>query len=139
MKSYYTAAVAATIGIAAGAGAVTVLNAQATPKGYVVTEVETTGDAEVFRRDYLDYVKATVDTFGGRYIVRGGHLVSIEGEPVHGRIIISVFDSAAGGPVAEPPRQPPSGPISSCEWGSVSLLGWLRAARSLVFGPANRK
>ena len=74
-------------------GAVTALNAQATAKAYIVTEVDVTGDMDVFLKDYAAHVQATVDRFGGRYLVRGGRNLGIEGEPPKKRIVISVFDS----------------------------------------------
>jgi uncharacterized protein (DUF1330 family) len=52
-----------------------------------------TGDMDVFQRDYAEHVQATVDRFGGRYLVRGGRNVGVEGDPPKGRIVISVFDS----------------------------------------------
>jgi len=93
MNNYYTVALAAVAGIAVGAGAVTALKAQSTPKGYVVTELDVTGNMETFQKDYGAHVQATVDPFGGRYLVRGGRSVGIEGEPPRSRVVISVFDS----------------------------------------------
>ena len=52
-----------------------------------------TGNMDVFLKDYAAHVQATVDPFGGRYLVRGGRNVGVEGEPPKGRIVISVFDS----------------------------------------------
>jgi uncharacterized protein (DUF1330 family) len=92
MHMYYAVMVAAIVGIAIGAG-VTGLMAQSTPKAFIVTEVDVTGNMEVFQRDYAAHVQATVDPFGGRYLVRGGRNIGIEGEPPKGRIVISVFDS----------------------------------------------
>jgi uncharacterized protein (DUF1330 family) len=63
------------------------------PKAYVVTEVEVTGSMEVFQRDYAAHVQATVEPYGGRYLVRGGRSVGTEGEAPEGRIVISVFPS----------------------------------------------
>jgi uncharacterized protein (DUF1330 family) len=62
-------------------------------KAYVVTEVDVTGSMEVFQRDYAAHVQATVEPYGGRYLVRGGRSVGTEGEPPKGRIVISVFPS----------------------------------------------
>ncbi len=62
-------------------------------EAYIVTEVDVTGDMDVFQRDYAAHVQATVDRFGGRYLVRGGRNVGVEGDPPKGRIVISVFDS----------------------------------------------
>jgi uncharacterized protein (DUF1330 family) len=89
---YYAVMIAAIIGIAVGAG-VTGLKAQPAPKAYIITEVDVTGNMDVFLRDYAAHVQATVEPFGGHYLVRGGRNVGIEGEPPKGRIVISVFDS----------------------------------------------
>jgi uncharacterized protein (DUF1330 family) len=89
---YYAVMIAAIVGIAIGAS-VTGLKASSTPKAYIITEVDVTGNMDVFLRDYAAHVQATVEPFGGRYLVRGGRNVGIEGEPPKGRIVISVFDS----------------------------------------------
>jgi uncharacterized protein (DUF1330 family) len=93
MHIYYAVMIAAVVGAAVGAGAITALTAQTTPKAYIVTEVDVTGNMDVFLKDYAAHVQATVDPFGGRYLVRGGRNVGIEGAPPKGRIVISVFDS----------------------------------------------
>jgi uncharacterized protein (DUF1330 family) len=85
------ASVAAIFG--AAAGAVAAGRKPGSPKAYIVTEVDVTGDATVFQRDYAQYVQATVEPFGGHYLVRGGRSIGVEGEPPKGRIVISVFDS----------------------------------------------
>jgi uncharacterized protein (DUF1330 family) len=92
MHVYYAVVFAAVAGIALGA-VVTGMMANTTPKAYIVTEVDVTGDMEVFLRDYAAHVQATVDPFGGRYLVRGGKTLSVEGDPPKGRIVISEFDS----------------------------------------------
>jgi uncharacterized protein (DUF1330 family) len=93
MEMYYAVMIAAVVGVAIGAGAVVGAKAQGTPKAYIVTEVDVTGDMDVFLKDYAAHVQATVDRFGGRYLVRGGRNLGIEGEPPKKRIVISVFDS----------------------------------------------
>ena len=93
MHIYYAVMIAAVVGAAVGAGAITALTAQTTPKAYIVTEVDVTGNMDVFLKDYAAHVQATVDPFGGRYLVRGGRNAGIEGDPPKGRIVISVFDS----------------------------------------------
>jgi uncharacterized protein (DUF1330 family) len=92
MHVYYAVVFAAVAGIALGA-VVTGMMANTTAKAYIVTEVDVTGDMEVFLRDYAAHVQATVDPFGGKYLVRGGKTVSVEGDPPKGRIVISEFDS----------------------------------------------
>ena len=92
IETYYAAALAAIFGAAVGAAAST-RKAPGTPKAYIVTEVEVTGDLATFQRDYAAHVQATVEPFGGRYLVRGGRCVGVEGEPPKPRIVISAFDS----------------------------------------------
>lgn len=87
------AAGAAIFGTAVGAAAAAGRQTPATPKAYVVTEVDVTGDKEAFQRDYAAHAAATTVPFGGRYLARGGRTVSLEGEPPKGRIVISVFNS----------------------------------------------
>jgi uncharacterized protein (DUF1330 family) len=58
-----------------------------------VSEVDVTGNAEAFQRDYAAHAAATTVPFGGHYLARGGRTVSLEGDPPKGRIVISVFDS----------------------------------------------
>ena len=93
MKIHLAVVIAAACGIAAGAGAVTVLQAQSTPKAYIVTELDVTGNMDVFQKDYGAHVQATLEPYGGRYIVRAGRSVSVEGEPPRSRVVIAVFDS----------------------------------------------
>ncbi len=59
MHVYYAVVIAAVAGIALGA-VVTGMMANTTPKAYIVTEVDVTGDMEVFLRDYAAHVQATV-------------------------------------------------------------------------------
>jgi uncharacterized protein (DUF1330 family) len=91
IETYYAAALAAIFGAAMGAAAVA--RRTTTPKAYIVTEVDVTGDMATFQRDYAAHAQATIEPFGGRYLVRGGRCVGIEGEPPKPRIVISVFDS----------------------------------------------
>ncbi len=85
-------AVAAILGAAAGAAAASAVRGR-TPKAYIVTEVDVTGDMAVFQRDYAAHAQSTIEPFGGRYLVRGGRNLGTEGDPPKGRIVISVFDS----------------------------------------------
>jgi uncharacterized protein (DUF1330 family) len=93
IETYYVAALAAIFGAAVGAGAVAGRRTARSPKAYVVTEVDLTGDMAAFQRDYAAQAQATIEPFGGRYLVRGGRVAGIEGEPPKPRIVISVFDS----------------------------------------------
>ena len=93
IETYFVTVAAAIFGAAVGAAAAAGRQTPGTPKAYVVTEVDVTGDAEAFQRDYAAHAAATVVPFGGRYLARGGRTVSLEGDPPKGRIVISVFDS----------------------------------------------
>lgn len=87
------AAGALMLGAAVGAAAMAGRGSPSTPKAYIITEVDVTGDAEAFQRDYAAHAAATTVPFGGRYLARGGRTVTLEGDPPKGRIVISVFDS----------------------------------------------
>jgi uncharacterized protein (DUF1330 family) len=93
MFTSYAVAAAAILGAAAGAAAARGLQRPGTPKAYIVTEVDVTGDTAAFQRDYAAHAQATVEPFGGRYLVRGGRTIGLEGEPPKGRVVISMFDS----------------------------------------------
>jgi uncharacterized protein (DUF1330 family) len=93
IETYYAVALAAIFG--AAAGAVAARKTPGTPKAYIVTEVDITGDVAVFHRDYAAHAQSTIEPFGGRYLVRGGRNIGVEGEPPKPRIVISVFDSFA--------------------------------------------
>ena len=89
----YALAAAAILGAAAGAAAARGLQGKSTPKAYIVTEVEITGDREAYQRDYAAHAQATVEPFGGHYLARGGRVLGTEGEPPKARIVISEFPS----------------------------------------------
>jgi uncharacterized protein (DUF1330 family) len=93
IEIYVVAAGAAIFGAAVGAAAAAGRQTPDKPKAYIVTEVDVTGDAETFQRDYAAHAGATVVPFGGRYLVRGGRVLGVEGDPPKARIVISVFDS----------------------------------------------
>lgn len=56
---------------------------------FVVAEVSIT-DAAGYEA-YKPLAEAAIRAYGGTYVVRGGHTVSMEGEPVSGRIVILEF------------------------------------------------
>ena len=60
-------------------------------KGYVLAEVEVT-DPAVFE-EYRNRVGATLDMFGGRFLVRGGDKERLEGDRDFHRIVVLEFDS----------------------------------------------
>ena len=93
MFSAYAVAAAAILGAAVGAAAARGLQGKTSPKAYIVTEVELTGDVTAYQRDYAAHAQGTVEPFGGHYLARGGRVLGTEGEPPKARIVISEFPS----------------------------------------------
>jgi uncharacterized protein (DUF1330 family) len=58
---------------------------------YIIAQLEIT-DSEGFAR-YREMVPSTIEQFGGRYIVRGGKLETLEGDWSPARLVIIQFDS----------------------------------------------
>jgi len=58
---------------------------------YVVVEVEIT-DPERFK-DYQAMVPATIAAFGGKYLVRGGEVETLEGSWNPSRVVVLEFES----------------------------------------------
>jgi len=57
-----------------------------------VIAAETLSDETMFS-DYRKAVPATLEAFGGKFVVRGGHLDVLEGEWPHPRLVIIEFPS----------------------------------------------
>jgi uncharacterized protein (DUF1330 family) len=83
-------AVAAVIAAATG---FTYLRAAVAPKGFVVAEITVT-DPEAYKQ-YAAAVPPIAAKFSGKYLVRGGQAVAVEGDPPSGRIVVIEFDSLA--------------------------------------------
>lgn len=62
-------------------------------KAFVIA-AETVKDDAMFAA-YRQAVPATVEPFGGKFIVRGGALTTLEGECAHPRLVIIEFPSRA--------------------------------------------
>ena len=69
----------------------TALSAQNTPPAYLVAE-EAIHDLDTFTKDYGPKVPPTLQPYGGRFVVRGGNLTALEGDPPP-RLVIIAFDS----------------------------------------------
>lgn len=65
-------------------------SAKPAPAYYIVDIV--VNDAEGFK-PYATGVGATLEPFGGRFVVRGGKVKPLQGEPPNGRIAVIAFDS----------------------------------------------
>jgi uncharacterized protein (DUF1330 family) len=63
------------------------------PKGYVIAEITVT-DPEGYK-SYVAAVGPLVTHFGGKYVVRGGQIIAVEGDPPTGRFAVIEFDSLA--------------------------------------------
>lgn len=59
---------------------------------YVIVEIETT-DPEVMQA-YREAAAPTMAAYGGRYIVRGGAVQTLEGGWEPGRVVVLEFESA---------------------------------------------
>jgi uncharacterized protein (DUF1330 family) len=59
-------------------------------KGYVVSEIDVT-DREVYA-EYVSQVPATVEKYGGRFLVRGGKAEALEGAAPR-RVVVLEFPS----------------------------------------------
>jgi uncharacterized protein (DUF1330 family) len=59
----------------------------------VIAEVEVT-DTEGFKQ-YAASVPPILAKFGGKYLVRGGQTVAVEGSPPSGRVVVIEFGSLA--------------------------------------------
>lgn len=60
--------------------------------GYVIAEVEVTDPAGF--EEYRKQVSATIEKYGGRYVVRGGVCQLLEGDRPPARIVVIEFSSA---------------------------------------------
>jgi uncharacterized protein (DUF1330 family) len=117
-KKFLLTVVAAAIFAATG---FTLLRAAAGgSKGYVIAEITVT-DPEAYKQ-YAATVPPIAAKFSGKYLVRGGQTVPVEGEPPSGRIVVIEFDSLAAARSFE----------DSPEYQAVAPLR-RKAARSRVF------
>jgi uncharacterized protein (DUF1330 family) len=93
MKPNYKLALAVLAGgLIGAAGGMTIHAQQAkTAPGYVVAEAEVT-DAITLKK-YGEKAPQTLTPFNGRYVVRGGNVQSLEGEPPKGYVVVIAFDS----------------------------------------------
>ena len=93
MKSNQKLAVAVLAGISLGVAGTHAIRAQQvkpTP-GYVIAEVDVT-DPDTYKK-YAEKVPATVASFDGHYLVRGGKVQAVEGEAPK-RVVVIAFESS---------------------------------------------
>jgi uncharacterized protein (DUF1330 family) len=96
MKTRYAVTLAMLAGAAIGAVAVHGLHAQAKPQAYVITEIDVT-NSEAYSKEYVPLATASIKAFGGHPVAAGGlgagRMVSLEGQPPKGRVVVNLFDS----------------------------------------------
>ena len=92
MKTRYTVALSMLSGIAIGAVAIQGLHAEAKPKAYTVTELQTI-DAKA-AADFAKRISEAQTKAGGRnFRTGGGKVVGLEGPPPPQRVAITEWDS----------------------------------------------
>jgi uncharacterized protein (DUF1330 family) len=90
MKTRYTVALSMIAGAALGGAAIQGLHAQAKPPAYVITHTEVADQAAF--NEFSSKTPATMQAFGGKFLVRGGRVIALEGDAPK-RVIVNVFDS----------------------------------------------
>jgi uncharacterized protein (DUF1330 family) len=79
-------------GIGLGAAAIQALHAQSKPPAYVIGEIDVS-DQEGYAREYQSRsAKPIVEEGGGKFLSRGGKIISIRGEAPK-RIVLFAFDN----------------------------------------------
>jgi uncharacterized protein (DUF1330 family) len=91
MRMRYTVAFAMLTGFGLGAVAVQGLHAQANPPVYSVAEVDIVDQATY--STYVPKAQAAIKAAGGRFLVAGGKITPVEGEPPKSRVVIQQWDS----------------------------------------------
>src|SRR5712692_2077930 len=92
MKTHYTVALAMLAGFGLGATAIHGLHAQAKPRVYVISEIDTT-NPEAWAKDYAPRAQAVIKAAGGRFLAAGQKVTTLEGEPPKPRVAVSAWDS----------------------------------------------
>jgi len=93
MRTKIHAAFLLLVGFGMGGAIVTGPRAQVKPPAYYITQIDLTGDADAFAKNYGSQVGATLAPFGGRFLVRGGKPIHLEGDPPRSRNAVIQFES----------------------------------------------
>lgn len=75
-----------------GAATMQVLHAQSKPPAYAILEIDVTNQ-DAFLKEYAPAATKAIEAAGGKFLVRGGKTVAIEGAPPKGRVIVSAYDN----------------------------------------------
>ena len=93
MKTNHKLALAAVVGAAMGVIGTASIHARPvqSPAGYVIAEVDVT-DPATFQK-YAEKVPGTIAQYNGHYVIRGGKMLSVEGDAPK-RFVVIQFESA---------------------------------------------
>ena len=93
MNNHLKLVLAVLAGVSIGVAGAAAIHAQQTetPPGYVIAEVEVTDPTTL--QKYGAKAPQIVASFNGHYVVRGGDVQALEGEPPKGYIVVIGFDS----------------------------------------------
>ena len=91
MKTRYTVTLAMVAGFGLGAVAVQGLHAQANPPVYSVAEIDIADQAAY--ASYVPKAQAAIKAVGGKFLVAGGTITAVDGEPPKSRVVIQQWDS----------------------------------------------
>ncbi len=91
MRYRYKIALAMLTGIALGAAVTQALHAQAKPPTYVVIAIQKITDAEAYK-PLPEKGRAAAEAAGGRYLIRTGNIVRLDGSPPE-RLALIEFES----------------------------------------------
>jgi uncharacterized protein (DUF1330 family) len=92
MKRYITVGVAMLVAAALGAAAVQTIHAQANPRAYYVAEV-TLKDQNGYMTEFVPPAEKSRQDGGGKFIVRGGKTIALQGAAPAARIVVIQFDN----------------------------------------------
>jgi uncharacterized protein (DUF1330 family) len=92
MKFNFRFAFAAAAAFGLGAISMQALKAESKPPAYSVLEVDVTNQ-DAYMKEFAPIATKAIEAAGGKFLVRGGKTVVIEGSPPKGRIVVSAFDS----------------------------------------------
>jgi uncharacterized protein (DUF1330 family) len=92
MKAKFAVGLAMVGSFALGAVAIEGLHAQATPAGYVISEV-TVKNADKYKTEFAPAATKAIQDAGGKFIVLGGKTISFQGEPAAPRVVVFQFGS----------------------------------------------
>ena len=92
MKTKYTVALSALVGVAIGAIAVQGLHAQAKPPVFYVGEIDVT-NLDAYTKEYAPKALASLKAHGGRLIAVGQNAIGFDGAPPAKRVAIQQWES----------------------------------------------